>query len=65
MQSVRKDILNGYSVTIERYGEQVLTIEENCLSGKELSDEDEDGIYNMATHLLSFLGRTLPKEEYD
>lgn len=45
-----------WSVTVERDGEKIVTIESNCLSGREISTEDEDTIRTAANHLLSFIG---------
>lgn len=38
-------------------GEHVLTIESNCLSGRQLSDVDEEAIRTAAQHLLAFVGQ--------
>jgi hypothetical protein len=47
----------GYSVTVSKLGEPILTIERRMLSGKsELSDEDEQAIRDAAEHLRSFVG---------
>lgn len=35
---------------------QVLTIESNCVFGRDLSDEDKEAIRSMAEHLLAFVG---------
>lgn len=45
-----------WAVTVERNGEKIVCIESNCLSGRELSAEDEASIQNAAEHLLSFIG---------
>lgn len=45
-----------WSVTVERNGEKVVTIESNCLSGRDISGEDEATIRTAATHLLAFIG---------
>jgi len=45
-----------WAVTVSRNGEEIVTIESNCLSGRELSNEDERVIRNAAEHLLSFVG---------
>ncbi len=45
-----------WSVTVSRNGENILTTESNCLSGRNLSDEDEACIRNCVQHLLSFVG---------
>lgn len=47
----------GYSVTVSKNGEAILTIEREMLSGKsEISDEEHDAIREAAEHLLSFIG---------
>ena len=46
-----------WSVTVSRNGEELVTIESNCLSGKsDLTDEDGDVIRAAAEHLHSFIG---------
>lgn len=45
-----------WSVTVSRDGEEIVTIESNCLSGREISAADEDAIRTAARHLLSFIG---------
>lgn len=45
-----------WAVTVERNGQSVVTIESNCLSGREISTEDEKCIRNAAHHLLAFIG---------
>lgn len=52
----------SWAVTVERDGEQVVTIASNHLSGRDLSPDDEHAIETAALHLLAFLGRsvTLP-----
>jgi hypothetical protein len=47
----------GYSVTVSKHGEPILTIEREMLGGKaELSAEDEEAIRDAGEHLLSFIG---------
>jgi hypothetical protein len=46
-----------WAVSVDRNGENILTIDANCLSGRDLSDEDVDCIENCARHLLAFIGR--------
>ena len=46
----------GWAVEVSRWGETIVTIEENCLSGRDISDEDADLIRGCAEHLLSFVG---------
>jgi hypothetical protein len=46
----------GYSVTVSKNGEVILTIEREMLSGAELSREDEEAIREAAEHLLAFVG---------
>lgn len=45
-----------WAVSVARGGENILTIESNCLSGRDLSDEDTECIRACARHLLSFVG---------
>lgn len=52
-----------WAVTVERNGERVVTIETNCLSGREISAEDEQAIRTAAHHLLSFIGDPAPLVE--
>ena len=52
----------SWSVTVERDGEKIITIETNCLSGRDLVPGDEDAIRTAAQHLLSFVG-TVPDRE--
>jgi hypothetical protein len=47
---------DGWRVEVSRYGEQVVAIEPRCLTGRDLSDEDEAVIRGCAAHLLSFVG---------
>jgi hypothetical protein len=49
-----------WAVTVERDGEQVVTIESNCLSGRDISPEDEEAIRASAHHLLAFIGDPAP-----
>lgn len=46
-----------WSVAVERDGESVVTIASNCLSGRDLGEEDEHVIRLAAQHLLSFVGQ--------
>lgn len=48
--------LQHWGVDVRVNGEHVLTIESNCLSGRELSDVDELAIRTAAQHLLAFVG---------
>lgn len=45
-----------WSVTVERRGEKVVCIEPGCLSGRDLSGDDEEAIRTAAHHLLAFIG---------
>lgn len=57
--SVESDCLSAlkhWGVDVRVNGEHVLTIELNCLSGRELSDVDEHAIRTAARHLLAFVG---------
>lgn len=47
---------NHWSVSVFRNGENVVTIESNCLSGRNLSAEDEATVRDCARHLLAFVG---------
>jgi len=49
------------AVTVYRDGEQILTIETNCVSGRDLDAEDERAIRDAARQLLAFVG--LPKPD--
>lgn len=46
----------GYAVTVTKWGEPILTIERECLSGAELSAEDERAVFEAGKHLCSFVG---------
>lgn len=46
----------SWAVTVERNGEQVVTLASNCLAGRDLSADDERVIRMAAQHLLSFVG---------
>ena len=50
-----------WAVTVERSGERVVTIDTNCLSGRELEPDDEEAIREAAHHLLAFIGDPSPK----
>lgn len=45
-----------WAVTVYRGGEPIVTIESNCLSGRDIDPEDEDAIRTAAKHLLAFIG---------
>lgn len=45
-----------FSVTVRRNGEEVVTIETNSLSGRDLLPGDEDAIRTAALNLLGFIG---------
>lgn len=49
-----------WSVTVRRNGEEIVTIESNMLSGRELSSEDEAVIRQAAEHLMAFVGDGKP-----
>jgi len=58
MMRFREGLMQHWSVTVEKDGETILTIESNCLSGKsDLTGDDEAVIRNAAEHLLSFVGQ--------
>ena len=52
-----------WAVTVERSGEIVVMIESNCLSGRDISPEDEEAIRTAARHLLAFIGDPIPDGE--
>lgn len=54
----RKAVKGSWAVTVERNGEQVVTLESNCLSGRDLSPDDEHVIETAARHLLAFIGHS-------
>lgn len=45
-----------WAVTVSRDGEAILTIETNCVSGRNLTEADEACIRDCARHLLAFVG---------
>lgn len=51
-----KQTTDHWAVTVYRNGEEVVTIGSNCLSGREISDEDERVIGIAARSLLGFIG---------
>lgn len=47
--------IDGWSVTVSRYGDPIVTIEERMLSGKaDLTEGDLELIRHCAQHLMSF-----------
>ena len=46
----------GYAVQVLRWGEPILTIEHECLSGAELSEDDARAVFEAGAHLQSFAG---------
>lgn len=48
-----------WAVTVSRNGEDIVTIESNCLSGREITAEDEHAIRTAAYHLLAFIGEAV------
>jgi hypothetical protein len=48
--------VDHWAVSVFCNGENVVTIESNCLSGRDLSPEDEATIRLCAQHLLAFVG---------
>ena len=48
--------LTHWSVTVRANGEEVVTIESNCLSGRDIGPLEEEAIRTSAAHLLSFVG---------
>lgn len=55
-ETTRSQPTQHWSVTVERDGEEIITIESNGLAGREISEEDERVIRVCALHLLSFIG---------
>lgn len=55
--------MDHWSVAVARSGEQVVCIESNCLSGRDISYEDETVIRSAAHSLLGFIGD--PHPDYD
>lgn len=55
----------GWCVTVERWGDAVLTISDQHYSGKELAKADEALIIGAAKHLLAFVGYGLPPSTFD
>ena len=51
------------TVTVEHNGEHLLTIEPNCVFGKELTKDDDEIIRQAARHLLAFVGQTEEERE--
>lgn len=49
-----------WAVTVFRNGEEIVTIESNHLSGREISPEDEEAIRTAALNLLAFIGEPRP-----
>ena len=56
MVTVRKGDVEHWGVDVRVNGEHVLTIESNCLCGRDLSDVDKEAIRTAARHLLAFVG---------
>lgn len=46
----------GYSVTVSKWGEPILTIEPNCLSGSDLTGDDVLAVNDLGQHLVAFAG---------
>jgi len=56
-----EDMGDGWYVTVGRWGDSIVTIEQRCLSGKaDLSDEDAALIRGAAKHLQAFIGQPAP-----
>jgi hypothetical protein len=55
-----KEPTQSWAVTVERNGEQIVTIESNCVSGRDISDEDARVIRTAAHHLQAFLSDPEP-----
>lgn len=52
----------GYSVTVSKNGEPILTIGPDLSGLSEFSDEDANAIRDAGEHLLSFIGPAGPHE---
>ena len=48
--------IEHWGVDVRVNGAQVLTIESNCVYGKQLTDDEEEVIREAARHLLAFVG---------
>ena len=55
--------LQGWSVTVERNGVCLLTIENECVGGVDNIDDFAPLVRNCAEHLLSFIGRDTRADE--
>lgn len=53
-----------FSVTVRRNGEEIVTIETNSLSGREISPADEETIRTAAINLLGFIGESTQRVEH-
>lgn len=53
-----------WAVTVWRNGEEVVTIESSCLSGREISEADEKAIRIAALHLLGFVGQEIAVADF-
>jgi hypothetical protein len=56
-------MIEHWGVDVRLNCERVLTIESNCLSGRDLSDEELEAVYQCALHLIGFCGRTAENNE--
>ena len=55
------DMGDGWYVTVGRWGESLVTIEQRCLSGKaDLTDDDAALIRGATKHLQAFIGQPAP-----
>jgi hypothetical protein len=56
-----EDMGDGWYVTVGRWGESLVTIEQRCLSGNaDLTDDDAALIRGAAKHLQAFIGQPAP-----
>ena len=46
----------GYAVTVSKDGENILTIEHECLSGRELTEAEARVVWDAGEHLKAFAG---------
>jgi len=54
----------SWAVSVERNGEQVVTLSNRGISGRDLSAADEHVIREAARHLLSFIGDAQPSSSF-
>lgn len=57
-EAIEEDRHQHWGVTVDTYGEEIVRIETDCLSGREISVADEDAIRTAAYNLLNFIGES-------